>query len=194
MQKNILDELVLRKLIEKRLRGRALPRERCQRARRIPERPASSRARTASTTPIRARSVLAQINKSAKASSSPRRASQLLVNQLQQGIGGSYFLTRAEAQRLFNLENEEREVQYAAVRGREVRRRGANRRSRRQGLLRQERRSLHDHRIGGARIRRAAPRAACLAGRAHRGRAAASCTTTIAATTCSMSVVARATS
>ena len=38
------------------------------------------------------------------------------INQLQQGIGGSYFLTRGEQQRLFNLENEEREVQYAAVR------------------------------------------------------------------------------
>jgi peptidyl-prolyl cis-trans isomerase D len=33
-------------------------------------------------------------------------------NQLQQGIGASYFLTRGEQQRLFNLENEEREVQY----------------------------------------------------------------------------------
>ena len=33
-------------------------------------------------------------------------------NQLQQGIGASYFLTAAEKQRLFNLENEEREVQY----------------------------------------------------------------------------------
>jgi peptidyl-prolyl cis-trans isomerase D len=37
---------------------------------------------------------------------------RLLVNQLQQGLGGSYFLTRGEAQRLFNLENEEREVAY----------------------------------------------------------------------------------
>jgi peptidyl-prolyl cis-trans isomerase D len=36
----------------------------------------------------------------------------LLSNQLQQGIGASYFLTRAEQQRLSNLENEEREVQY----------------------------------------------------------------------------------
>ena len=42
-----------------------------------------------------------------------RRASQLLINQLQQGIGDSFFLTPAEAQRLFDLENEEREVQYA---------------------------------------------------------------------------------
>ncbi len=33
-------------------------------------------------------------------------------NQLQQGIGASYFLTRGEQQRLFNLENEEREIQY----------------------------------------------------------------------------------
>jgi peptidyl-prolyl cis-trans isomerase D len=38
-----------------------------------------------------------------------------LTTQLQQGIGGSYFLTRAEQQRLFNLENEEREVQYVQL-------------------------------------------------------------------------------
>jgi peptidyl-prolyl cis-trans isomerase D len=37
---------------------------------------------------------------------------RLLTNQLQQGIGGSFFLTKAEQQRLFALENEEREVQY----------------------------------------------------------------------------------
>jgi len=39
--------------------------------------------------------------------------SQLLLNQLQQGIGSSYFLTSLEAKRLFELENEEREVAYA---------------------------------------------------------------------------------
>ena len=38
---------------------------------------------------------------------------EMLENQLQQGIGGSYFLTPGETQRLFNLENEEREVEYA---------------------------------------------------------------------------------
>jgi peptidyl-prolyl cis-trans isomerase D len=38
---------------------------------------------------------------------------QLLLNQLQSGIANSYFLTQGEAQRLFNLENEEREVEYA---------------------------------------------------------------------------------
>ena len=55
--------------------------------------------------------MLAQINKS-EAEFFAETRSQLLVNQLQQGIGGSYFLTRAETQRLFDLENEEREVQY----------------------------------------------------------------------------------
>ncbi len=36
----------------------------------------------------------------------------LLQSQLQAGLGASNFLTAAEKQRLFNLENEEREVQY----------------------------------------------------------------------------------
>jgi peptidyl-prolyl cis-trans isomerase D len=39
--------------------------------------------------------------------------SQLLVKQIEQGIAGSYFLTRSDQQRLFNLENEEREVAHA---------------------------------------------------------------------------------
>jgi peptidyl-prolyl cis-trans isomerase D len=38
---------------------------------------------------------------------------QLLLNQLQAGIGNSFFLTKAEEQRLANLEGEEREVEYA---------------------------------------------------------------------------------
>jgi peptidyl-prolyl cis-trans isomerase D len=38
--------------------------------------------------------------------------SDMLRDQLQQGIGNSNFLTPAEARRLGNLENEEREVQY----------------------------------------------------------------------------------
>ncbi len=37
----------------------------------------------------------------------------LLQKQLQTGIAGSNFLTRAESQRLINLQNEEREVEYA---------------------------------------------------------------------------------
>jgi peptidyl-prolyl cis-trans isomerase D len=39
----------------------------------------------------------------------------MLYTQLQKGIGASYFLTPAERQRLLNLENEEREVQYLLV-------------------------------------------------------------------------------
>jgi peptidyl-prolyl cis-trans isomerase D len=38
---------------------------------------------------------------------------QLLLDQLQQGIGASAFMTSGETQRLFKLENEEREVEYA---------------------------------------------------------------------------------
>ena len=37
---------------------------------------------------------------------------QLIMNQLQMGLGDSSFITPAEARRLNNLENEEREVQY----------------------------------------------------------------------------------
>ncbi|HWO11732.1 MAG TPA: peptidyl-prolyl cis-trans isomerase, partial [Polyangiaceae bacterium] len=62
--------------------------------------------------PNTARSVLAQAGQSESEFLSDTR-SELLTSQLQQGIGGSYFLTRAEQQRLFNLENEEREVQFA---------------------------------------------------------------------------------
>jgi peptidyl-prolyl cis-trans isomerase D len=40
---------------------------------------------------------------------------RLQSGQLQQGIGDSNFLTRAEATRLNNLENEEREVQYVSL-------------------------------------------------------------------------------
>ena len=38
---------------------------------------------------------------------------QILLNQLQQGLGNSYFLSRTDSQRLYNLQNEEREVAYA---------------------------------------------------------------------------------
>ena len=40
---------------------------------------------------------------------------ELMKGQLQQGIAGSNFLTRAETQRFSNLQNEEREVEYARV-------------------------------------------------------------------------------
>ncbi len=110
MQKNILDGLVLRKLIEKRLDDshyRVSDATVLAEFQNVPQFHGPDGKFDATT----ARSVLAQIQKSEVEFFAETR-SQLLVNQLQQGIGGSYFLTRAEAKRLFDLENEEREVQY----------------------------------------------------------------------------------
>ena len=70
----------------------------------------------------------------------------------------------------------------------------ADRRGRDQGLLRQERRPLHDHGIGVARIRRTAARAGGGAGERRPKPTCASSTTTTAPTTCSTSAGARATS
>ena len=110
MQKNIIDGLVLRKLIEKRLLDahyRVSNARVLSEFQNIPQFHGPDGKFDANT----ARSVLAQINKSESEYFADTRA-QLLVSQLQQGIGGSYFLTRAESKRLFDLENEEREVQY----------------------------------------------------------------------------------
>ncbi|HYJ42693.1 MAG TPA: peptidyl-prolyl cis-trans isomerase [Steroidobacteraceae bacterium] len=111
MQQNILDGLVLRKLVEMRLNDsnyRVSDAAVLTEFQKIPEFQGPDGNFDVGT----ARAVLAQINKSEAEYFADTR-SQLLINQLQQGIGGSYFLTRAEQQRLFNLENEEREVQYA---------------------------------------------------------------------------------
>jgi peptidyl-prolyl cis-trans isomerase D len=110
MQKNIIDGLVLRKLIEKRLQDenyRVSDASVLAEFQNVPQFHGPDGKFDANT----ARSVLAQSNKSENEYFAETR-SQLLVSQLQQGIGGSYFLTRAEAKRLFDLENEEREVQY----------------------------------------------------------------------------------
>jgi peptidyl-prolyl cis-trans isomerase D len=110
MQKNIIDGLVLRKLVEKRLLDahyRVSNARVLSEFQNIPQFHGPDGKFDANT----ARSVLAQINKSESEYFAETRA-QLLVSQLQQGIGGSYFLTRAESKRLFDLENEEREVQY----------------------------------------------------------------------------------
>jgi peptidyl-prolyl cis-trans isomerase D len=110
MQKNIIDGLVLRRLIERRLQDahyRVSDATVLAEFQNVPQFHGPDGKFDANT----ARSVLAQINKSEGEYFAETR-SQLLVSQLQQGIGGSYFLTRAEAKRLFDLENEEREVQY----------------------------------------------------------------------------------
>jgi peptidyl-prolyl cis-trans isomerase D len=111
MQQRILDGLVLQKLIEKRLEDahyRVSDEKVLTRFQEIPQFHGPDGKFDAAT----ARAALAQIGKSENEFFAETR-SELMINQLQQGIGGSYFLTRAEAQRLFNLENEEREVQFA---------------------------------------------------------------------------------
>jgi peptidyl-prolyl cis-trans isomerase D len=110
MQQNILDGLVMRKLVEKRLDDshyRVSNATVLAQIHNIPQ----FQGPDGKYDPGTARSVLAQNNKSEGEFLAETR-SGLLVNQLQQGIGGSYFLTPAEAKRLFALENEEREVQY----------------------------------------------------------------------------------
>ena len=110
MQQNIIDNLVLRKLIDKRLEDahyRVSDAAVLAEFQNIPEFHGPDGKFDVAT----ARSVLAQSNQSEHEYFAEMR-SQLLINQLQNGIGGSYFLTKGEQQRLFNLENEEREVQY----------------------------------------------------------------------------------
>ncbi|MEO8017268.1 MAG: peptidyl-prolyl cis-trans isomerase [Pseudomonadota bacterium] len=113
MQQEILDGLVLRRLVDKRLEDahyRVSNSMLLAEFHKIP----SFQGPDGKFNVGMARSVLAQNNKS-EAEFLAETRSQLLVNQLQQGLGGSYFLTSGEKQRLFNLENEEREVQYAQL-------------------------------------------------------------------------------
>jgi peptidyl-prolyl cis-trans isomerase D len=113
MQKNIIDGLVLRRLIEKRLQDshyRVSDAKVLAEFQNVPQFHGPDGKFDANT----ARMVLAQSNKSEGEYFAEKR-SELLVNQLQQGIGGSYFLTHAEGKRLFDLENEEREVQYLQI-------------------------------------------------------------------------------
>jgi peptidyl-prolyl cis-trans isomerase D len=110
IQQSILDRLVMRSLVEKRLDDshfRVSNATVLSQLQNISAFHGPDGKYDAST----ARSVLAQNNKSESEFLAETR-SGLLVNQLQQGIGGSYFLTSAEQRRLFNLENEEREVQF----------------------------------------------------------------------------------
>ena len=113
IQDNILDNLVLKKLLEMRLQDahyRVSDSKVLAEFQTIGAFKGSDGKYDASL----ARQVLQANGKSEREFFNDTR-SQLLLNQLQQGLGGSYFLTRGEAQRLFNLENEEREVQYAEL-------------------------------------------------------------------------------
>jgi peptidyl-prolyl cis-trans isomerase D len=111
IQDNILEQLVLQKLLENRLdeehfhvsEGRVLGE--------IQNIPAFKGA-DGKYDPSLAKQLL-QSNGISEAEFIKEQRKQLLLNQLQAGIGNSFFLTKAEAQRLSNLENEEREVEYA---------------------------------------------------------------------------------
>lgn len=111
IQDNILEQLVLQKLLENRLdaehfhvsEGRVLTE--------IQNVPAFKGA-DGKYDPSLAKQLLAS-NGISELEFFKEQRKQLLLNQLQAGIGNSYFLTKAEQQRLSNLENEEREVEYA---------------------------------------------------------------------------------
>jgi peptidyl-prolyl cis-trans isomerase D len=111
IQDNILEQLVLQKLLENRLdaehfhvsEGRVLAE--------IQNVPAFKGA-DGKYDPSLAKQLL-QSNGISELEFFKEQRKQLLLNQLQAGIGNSYFLTPAEQQRLSNLENEEREVEYA---------------------------------------------------------------------------------
>jgi len=113
MQDNILDQLILQKLIKSRLKDQHY---RVSDAKVLAEVQGISAFKGADGKfdANQARTVLRQYNKDEQTFFDETRT-QLVVNQLQQGIGGSYFLTPAEARRLYNLENEEREVQYVQL-------------------------------------------------------------------------------
>jgi peptidyl-prolyl cis-trans isomerase D len=113
MQDNILDQLILQTLIKTRLKEQ---RYRVSDAKVLAEVQGISafKGTDGKFDANQARAVLRQYNKDEQTFFDETRT-QLVVNQLQQGIGGSYFLTPAEARRLYNLENEEREVQYVQL-------------------------------------------------------------------------------
>jgi peptidyl-prolyl cis-trans isomerase D len=109
IQARIIDNLVMRKVLEQRLEEQHY---------RVSEEAVFAEWRSipqfqtdGKFDPTKVAITLQDINKTEHEFFRETKA-DLLNNQLQQGIGASYFLTRAEQQRLFNLENEEREVQY----------------------------------------------------------------------------------
>jgi len=110
IQDNILDQLVLQKLLENRLDKEHFHVSEARVLTEIQNIPAFKGA-DGRYDPSLARQLL-QSNGIGELEFFRDQRKQLLLNQLQAGIGNSFFLTKAEAQRLSNLENEEREVEY----------------------------------------------------------------------------------
>jgi len=113
MQDAILDNLILRKLIDIRLKDGHYAVNQSKVLAEFQNIP-SFKGTDGKYDPMQARIALQQNGISEREVFDQTR-SQLLINQLQQGLGASYFLTKAEQQRLYNLENEEREVQFALL-------------------------------------------------------------------------------
>ena len=113
MQDGILDNLVLRKLIEQRLKDGHYAVAEAKVLTEFQSYP-SFKGADGKYDPMQARAALQSAGISERELFDQTR-SQLLMNQLQQGVGSSFFLTKGEQQRLYNLENEEREVQYALL-------------------------------------------------------------------------------
>ncbi|HET9863583.1 MAG TPA: peptidyl-prolyl cis-trans isomerase [Steroidobacteraceae bacterium] len=111
IQDNILDQLVLQKLLENRLEDEHFQVSEARVLAEIQNFPAFKGA-DGKYDPSLARQLLAS-NGVGELEFFNEQRKQLMLNQLQTGIANSYFLTPAEAQRLLNLENEEREVEYA---------------------------------------------------------------------------------
>jgi len=113
MKDGILEDLVRQKVIENRLAEERFGVNESRVLSEFEKIPAFKGA-DGKFDPVTARQALQQANVSEQELFRETRQS-LLINQLQNGIVNSYFLTRAEAQRLFNLENEEREVAFALL-------------------------------------------------------------------------------
>ena len=113
MQEDILEQLILQKLVTLRLKNQHYRVSDAKVLAEVQDIPAF-KGPDGKFDANQARAVLRQYNKDEQTFFDETRHS-LVVNQLQQGIGGSYFLTPAESRRLYNLENEEREVQYVQL-------------------------------------------------------------------------------
>jgi peptidyl-prolyl cis-trans isomerase D len=111
IQDNILEQLVLQKLLEKRLEDEHFQVSEGRVFTEIQNVPAFKGA-DGKYDPERAKQLL-QANGISEVEFFKEQRKQLLLNQLQAGIANSFFLTKAEEQRLSNLEGEEREVEYA---------------------------------------------------------------------------------
>ena len=113
MQDGILDNLILKKLVDKRLKDGHYAVNQSKVLAEFQNIP-SFKGPDGKYDPMQARIALQQNGISEREVFDQTR-SQILINQVQQGLGASYFLTKAEQQRLYNLENEEREVQFALL-------------------------------------------------------------------------------